>query len=460
MKKRLSGIIGQAQQPETYLSDQEVMSLLGSGTRVAIPKAKSYRPKRILRMSNALKIIIMTSIIVIITSALLIWNPGIRDLSKNSTEKSSIKSTALTNSSAVAKSVTTVPTQEESFLVSEQSGELVSKLPGKKINTSTEKSGGVEKSQIAPELPPQGNKALVWYQGTILKINHQIMECLGFFKTPDGYELPTKGKDGWKCISFNTKVRGIGVGPSTAQNHPDDSPIFLAATCLQGSAKWSSKIFEEIPFWMDDHEQAFLEICIPISIDDLEFDSLFFNPVIWVYPNERFFQCLPPEIAGSMKKEFTALLGRFDKSFVPLLSGNKGIQEGNPIKDTTGMGDITATGNIINKESVEEKTEPVPCVYFPNLCTSLPGLDYLNLYPNPVTKMLSVDLVLQSAKKIQFSVFDLNGRMLDVADKTENYLEGGQYKHQIDVSRLLSGLYLLVMTDEEGARLTRRFVKN
>jgi hypothetical protein len=42
----------------------------------------------------------------------------------------------------------------------------------------------------------------------------------------------------------------------------------------------------------------------------------------------------------------------------------------------------------------------------------------------------------------------------------ENYPEGGQFKHQMDISKLQTGLYLLVMTDGEGAKLTKRFVKN
>jgi hypothetical protein len=112
------------------------------------------------------------------------------------------------------------------------------------------------------------------------------------------------------------------------------------------------------------------------------------------------------------------------------------------------------------RESANEAIEPVPCVYFSNLCESLPGLDFVNLYPNPATDKLNVDLVLQKAKKIQFRVFDLGGRMISDEGSPEIYPEGGQFKYQLDISTLQTGLYLLVMTDEEGAKLTKRFVKN
>jgi hypothetical protein len=166
--------------------------------------------------------------------------------------------------------------------------------------------------------------------------------------------------------------------------------------------------------------------------------------IFWIYPNERFFNCLPPEIAVPMKKEFDF------QSFAPMV-----IVEDMPIFRTSPVGK-----KGINQDSVSANPEPVPCVYFTNLCESLPGVDYVNLYPNPATDKLNVDLVLQSAKKIRFRVLDLGGRVITDDGAPEDFTEGGKVKHQLDVSRLQNGLYLLLMTDEEGARLTRRFVKN
>jgi hypothetical protein len=68
-------------------------------------------------------------------------------------------------------------------------------------------------------------------------------------------------------------------------------------------------------------------------------------------------------------------------------------------------------------------------------------------------------MVLQKAKQIRFRVFDLGGREISDDGNSENYSEGGKFTHQIDVSKLQVGMYLLVLTDDQGARVTRRFVK-
>lgn len=86
-------------------------------------------------------------------------------------------------------------------------------------------------------------------------------------------------------------------------------------------------------------------------------------------------------------------------------------------------------------------------------------MDYVNLYPNPATDKLNIDLVLQHAKKIRFRIVDLGGSVISDDGSPENYPDGGQFKYQFDISKLQAGLYLLLMSDEEGSRLTKRFVK-
>jgi hypothetical protein len=177
---------------------------------------------------------------------------------------------------------------------------------------------------------------------------------------------------------------------------------------------------------------------------------------------------IPLVRADQMRKEFNYQFKRLYPNFVPRMGGSFGFsgdiitgKGGGLARDTSRMGGSTGIRGGDQKKTAEaENIEQVPCVYFTNLCESLPGLDYVNLYPNPATDKINVDLVLQKAKKIQFRVFDLGGRMISTEGSPENYPEGGKFKHQVDVSKLQSGLYLLVMSDEEGAKLTRRFVKN
>jgi hypothetical protein len=128
--------------------------------------------------------------------------------------------------------------------------------------------------------------------------------------------------------------------------------------------------------------------------------------------------------------------------------------------------EMPAQGMVANQKKAEQidsvlnPPEPVPCVWFTNLCESLPGLDYINLYPNPVADILNIDLVIQKEMKIRYRIFDLSGRMISDGITPEVYPAGGQFRHQMDVARLEQGFYLLVLTDTDGAKLTRRFVKN
>ncbi len=48
-------------------------------------------------------------------------------------------------------------------------------------------------------------------------------------------------------------------------------------------------------------------------------------------------------------------------------------------------------------------------------------------------------MVLQKAKKVRFRVFDHGGRLISDEGSLENCPDGGQYKHQLDISKLQPG---------------------
>ncbi|MFO7617234.1 MAG: T9SS type A sorting domain-containing protein [Bacteroidales bacterium] len=199
----------------------------------------------------------------------------------------------------------------------------------------------------------------------------------------------------------------------------------------------------------------FLDLGIPVVVDDAWLEDAGSAEVIfWIYPNERFFSCLPPSIAEPLRREFNFQGRRLDPDFCPIMevvTRKDSLSQGVQTKSTVEGG---------GQDPGMADGEPVPCVFYTNLCESMPGLDYLNLYPNPATTQININLVLQHAKKIRFRVLDLGGRVITDEGSPENYPDGGNFKHQLDISNLQNGLYLLVMTDESGARETRRFVKN
>jgi len=115
---------------------------------------------------------------------------------------------------------------------------------------------------------------------------------------------------------------------------------------------------------------------------------------------------------------------------------------------------------MIIEDFVPEEEE-VPCEYFPSFCEGLPGLDNLNIYPNPASdRIINIEVIISRGKSIDYRIFDLSGRMLIDDLPTRKYSSEGKYKETMDISSLTPGLYLLVLTDDEGARMTKRIVKN
>lgn len=289
-----------------------------------------------------------------------------------------------------------------------------------------------------------------------IRLSPEVLKCMGINYSATSIDINIRAIEYWFKISLIIINGGTSMSGKTTRVNPIKAPsdTLLPTTesiILLGISNFGNMEIVDMPTRVyrqlnkkDLTFQQYLNLCIPVMIDSAGSDQNGKETVFWIYPNERFFNCLPPDIAGPMKKEFDYHV----HESVVIINVMPTYQGG-------------ATKSKVNpKDSLTPSPEAVPCVYFTNLCESLPGLDYVSLYPNPATDKINIDLVLQSAKKIQFRVFDLGGKVIGDAGSQEDYQQGGQFRYQLDISRLLAGMYLLVMTDDEGARLTRRFVKN
>jgi hypothetical protein len=284
----------------------------------------------------------------------------------------------------------------------------------------------------------------------IIRLKADVLRCMGFIISEKMVEYEfNKRRFDWKfSIDSAGTVYSSNltyVGPPKLINEFLKLLLVYGITDERGnfSAGYNPQSSDPtIPTELATH----INVCLPIQIDEENIPQKAKEAIFWIYPSEKFFTCLPPDIAIPMKKEFKF---RAHASDVIIEFVNK----------TDATAGKTPLQQILN-DTISTEREPVPCVYFTNLCESIPGLDYVNLYPNPAVDKLNIDLILQRGKKMNFRVFDLGGRLLSDEKAPEVYPEGGQYKHQLEISRLQPGLYLLVITDDEGARMTRRFVKN
>jgi hypothetical protein len=313
------------------------------------------------------------------------------------------------------------------------------------------------------------NRVIYNYSGVvdlekIIRIKPEYLKCMGFSISEDRIEYNFNQPG----INWNFWMDDYGIGsgglsvlsPATKLRVMGEFIFIYAVTDFWGSYK---AVYCPLPDtaastikWEEN-----INLYLPIIIDDDHIPEMAREAIIWIYPNEQFFKCLPPEIGEPMRREFNYQKKRLDPDFVPQMGGSIRIKGGGLQKDSIDPG---VSAGLPDQEKAKagavEDTETIPCVYFSKLCESLSGLDHVNLYPNPVTDQLHVDLVLQKAKQIRFRVFDLGGRLISDEGAPENYPAGGRYTHQTDVSKLQNGFYLMVMTDEEGAKVSRRFIKN
>ena len=73
---------------------------------------------------------------------------------------------------------------------------------------------------------------------------------------------------------------------------------------------------------------------------------------------------------------------------------------------------------------------------------------------------LNIDITFGNAKTIDYRIFDHSGRVLLDDYLQKIYDQEGIYMETMDISNLNLGLFLNVLTDDGGARMTRKIVKN
>ena len=584
--KTLTELFGQARSQSQVVPLSEIKSLVESGKTSPLAAKRSFQPRRIKRLFNPLKILIMITPIIIITSMLLIWNPGdrrdayLRPSHPNEKFPPAKAVVTLSRDTVFNGEILQLSKEELTrlgFLFDDEGFYYLNRLPNGDFislwswKSGTHSSSGFEESESIHRLNKQqastfdfypiistdpagqnlhminlsrtftvdsfnimndtlvpvlfkastfggtfSDDLLIWFKPsdsffnlignnkgepvrnrillakelalssltqkdrvnydfkaepvslpvqvdslTTVKLSAEVFRCMGITVAPESIEVIFQDKG----IPYKWSVNKYGVG--VARLTPDTPNQFTlkASDSVQTDTPYiyaiGTGLINRVTSYPVGFSIASADLLVPVQIADSYLAPFIRKLIFWIYPNERFFKCLPPDIARPMRMEFNYQKKRMDPDFVPRMGGSIGIGGGAPSREPYNLGHpIGIPDKGLKKDSEDMEGEPIPCVYFTNLCESLPGLDYVNLYPNPATDKLNVDLVLQKAKKIRFRIFDLGGREISDAGTPENYTEGGQFRHQLDVSKLQNGFYLLVMTDEEGAKVTRRFVKN
>ena len=270
-----------------------------------------------------------------------------------------------------------------------------------------------------------------------IKLDRETLECLGFSISDSALDYKYENNGDW--ITFFYNQTGVGynnISISKFKNLQDSLMLIASPPLLCGMTDFLGKYHITLPSFMDVSQEGlggdFFDYCIPIQTCEIIGLPNIEKTSFWFYPNERFFSCLPDSIGDPMRKEF------------------------NYHKRESGIVDEI----IIEDFEPTSENEAIPCEYFPSFCEGLPGLDNIHLYPNPADNLINIDIILSKAKTIDYRIFDLGGRLLLDDHPRRIYKNEGKYTEKMDISSLTPGLYLLVLTDDEGARMTKRLVKN
>lgn len=82
------------------------------------------------------------------------------------------------------------------------------------------------------------------------------------------------------------------------------------------------------------------------------------------------------------------------------------------------------------------------------------GLSNIEVYPNPASSVLNVNLTNETNGQLSFKVTDMTGKVISV-ENVENY--GGELHHTINVSNLAKGMYILNIESKQGKNI-RKFI--
>ncbi|MEL6652297.1 MAG: T9SS type A sorting domain-containing protein, partial [Bacteroidota bacterium] len=81
------------------------------------------------------------------------------------------------------------------------------------------------------------------------------------------------------------------------------------------------------------------------------------------------------------------------------------------------------------------------------------GITNLNLFPNPASQNATLELDLDRPEAISLRLYNLHGQMM----QTQELSVQQNVSHELDLSRLASGMYLLEIETSRG-RVSQRLV--
>jgi len=167
-----------------------------------------------------------------------------------------------------------------------------------------------------------------------------------------------------------------------------------------------------------------VETLIPVLINII-YSGNKNNYLAWFNKTDDFIKALPYNIGEDIKLEYAKYI-----NFTYIYQ--KGI-------------------SIDKKESEENK-------YFQSGKLNIPGINELNLYPNPVDEVLNIDFVNESPVNIDMYITDISGKLIQGLNKSFKFNNPGQHSEKIMLGELVPGIYILMLRSSDGSMINKRIV--
>ena len=85
------------------------------------------------------------------------------------------------------------------------------------------------------------------------------------------------------------------------------------------------------------------------------------------------------------------------------------------------------------------------------------GFSLSQNYPNPALREANIDFVIPKSSEVKLSVFDISGKMIDLA--VNNYYPAGKHSVKIELSKYDPGIYLYKLEVDEFSSTKRMIIK-
>lgn len=108
--------------------------------------------------------------------------------------------------------------------------------------------------------------------------------------------------------------------------------------------------------------------------------------------------------------------------------------------------------------TLEEACDNLPEESYLNICAMKSGaLSFTKLYPNPAKDVINIEYINHIDAKVRISLVDANGAMIQVMQEMKD-VNSGMNLFKADISKVQSGLYMIVLESDSGEQIMQKII--